>query len=121
MGITAEQVGRLRARYALHLIGQDELFGAKIGDTDVLDDYLVAIAEIDLNIVADLARGIDQRLKGRNVEVADVDAIAGIQMLNRVHAHALAEQELVVAFVAAQFVAAGTAKEQISAEPAMQF
>nr|WP_245334007.1 hypothetical protein [Bradyrhizobium guangdongense] len=86
----------------------------------MLDDQRVAIAEIDLHVMTDLARGIDERLKGRNVEVADVDAIAGFEPFDRVHAHALAKQELVVALIATQMIPACAAKEQIPAAAAMQ-
>nr|WP_246789992.1 hypothetical protein [Bradyrhizobium sp. CCBAU 51765] len=86
----------------------------------MLDDQRIAMAEIDLHVMTDLARGIDERLKGWNVEVADVDAIARFEPLDRVHAHALAEQELIVALIAAEMIPACVAKEQIPSAAAMQ-
>nr|WP_246504583.1 hypothetical protein [Bradyrhizobium agreste] len=86
----------------------------------MLDDQRVAIAQIDLNVVADLVRGIDERLKAWNVEVADVDTVAGLKMLDRIDAHALAEQELIVALVAAEMIPACAAEEQIPAVAAVQ-
>src|SRR5262245_59622015 len=92
----------------------------KVRDAHILDDELVAIAEADLDVVADLPGGVDQRLKRRDMEVADIDAVAEIEMLDGVDAHALAEQELVVALIAAEFVFAGAAEQEIPSGAAEQ-
>ena len=86
----------------------------KIRNAGVFNDELVAIAQIDLNVVANLSGRADQRLKGADVEIPDVDAVPGFETFDRVHAHSLAEQELVIAFVAVEFVAAGAANQEIA-------
>jgi hypothetical protein len=47
------------------------------------------------------------------MKITNVDAVAGIEMFDRVDPHTLAEKELVVAFVATELVATGTAEQQI--------
>ena len=90
-------------------------------NTSILDDDLVAAAKTDHHIVADLFGGINERLKRRHIEITHVDAIAGIEVLDGIDAHPLAEQELVVAFTAIEFVASGTAEKKISAPAASEF
>ena len=59
---------RLECRESFAVVGRDSFPKPK-----------VAVAEIDLDVVADLPRGIDKRLKRRNIEVTDVDPVAGFE------------------------------------------
>src|SRR5262249_2657409 len=100
VGVGADEIGRLRARRTLDLAGNDELLGVQIGKLGVLDDKLIAAAEIDDDVVVRLVRSVDNGLKRAEIEVANVDAVAGLQIRDGVDAGALADEERVVAAAA---------------------
>ena len=87
----------------------------KLRDAHIFDDDLVAAAKIDDDIMSDLLGGIDERLKRRDMKIADINPITGLEMLDGVSAHALAEQKLVVTLAAVEFVASGAAQKKIPA------
>lgn len=59
----------------------------KLRNTQTFDNELVAVTQIQDNIMPDLLGRADEYLKRRNIEIADVDPIAGFEMLYRVNAH----------------------------------
>src|SRR5262249_33101816 len=114
----ADEIGRLRARRTGDLARNDELPGVEIGELDVRDHQLIAGAEIDDDVAVGLVRGVEDRLKRREIEVANVDAVAGLQVRDGVDAGALADEEGVVVGAADQQILARTAEQQVSAAAA---
>src|SRR5262249_51823349 len=86
----------------------------------VLEDDLVASAEIDDDVVAGLLRRVDDGLRRGEVEVAHVDAVARFQTFDAVDAAALPEQEDVVAPAAVELVVAGAADQALAAAVALE-
>jgi hypothetical protein len=72
----------------------------KVGELRVLDHQFVAIAEIDDDVAMGLVSGVENGLKRSDGEIAHIDAIARLQMLDRVDAGALADEKGVVAAIA---------------------
>ncbi len=60
-----------------------------------------------------LMRGTEERLKRRDMEIADIQPITGLEMLDGIGAHPFAEQELIISFAAIELVASGAPVEQI--------
>jgi hypothetical protein len=94
------------------------LLGVKVGQPGVLDHQLVAIRELDDDVVMGLMSGIENGLKRRKVEITHVNAVARLQMLDRVNARAFADEKGVVAAAAVELVVAGAAEQQIPAHAA---
>src|SRR5262249_58875204 len=107
-----------RARRTLDLAGNDELLGVQIGKLGVLDDKLIAAAEIDDDVVVRLVRSVDNGLKRAEIEVANVDAVAGLQIRDGVDAAALADEGRVVVGAADQRILGRAAEQQVPAAPA---
>ena len=118
MRVGTDEIGCLRARRPLDLAGNDELLGVKIGELRVFDHQLIAAAERDDDVVVGWVRRIEDRLKRGEIEVTNVDAVAGLQVRNGVGAGALADEEGIVVGAADQHVLARTAEQQVSAAAA---
>src|SRR5262249_25918062 len=118
VGVGADEIGRLRTRRTLDLAGNDELLGVEIRELRVFDHQLIAATEIDDDVVVGLVRGVLYGLKRREIEVANVDAVAGLQVRDGVDASAVADEEGIIVRAADHHVLAGTAQQQVSATAA---
>jgi hypothetical protein len=86
----------------------------------ILDNSPVAATEVNHNVMSHLLGGVQQRLKRCNVKIANIDPVAGVEMLNGIDAHPLAEQELVVPFAAMEAVTSGAPEQQVPSLTAEQ-
>jgi hypothetical protein len=84
----------------------------------MIDHQLIAAAEIDDDVAVGLVRGVEDRLKRREIEVANVDAVTGLQVRDGVDAGALADEKGIVVRAADHHVLARTAEQQVSAAAA---
>jgi hypothetical protein len=116
--VGADEIRCLGTRWTFDLAGNDELLFVEIGELGVLNHQLIVSAKIDDDVVLRRMRRVEDGLERREMEIANIDAVARLQIRDAVQAGALANEERIVVGAADQYVLSGSAEQQVAAAAA---